>query len=132
MALITQTEQATVINLHKSGWCTPCRAFASGAGCPVGATCTFCHMPHDKQRRGRPSKTARMRCKRVATLLSGFAHEEGALDDAVDQLTAHCPIRPDYMDSIMRSMFRKEECMHADEKKKQNVESEDDQTNCSL
>merc|ERR1712232_1011290 len=52
---------------HKSGVCRPCRYMHTRNGCGSGASCVFCHLAHDK--RHRPCKAKRTRCKRATVAL---------------------------------------------------------------
>lgn len=56
---------------HEGGKCKPCRYVATLSGCVHGASCTFCHLSHNKDRK-RPSKSKRLRLKKIgASLMDG-------------------------------------------------------------
>lgn len=55
--------------LHGSGSCRPCLYITSKMGCVSGPRCGFCHQAHERKRRARPSKSTRMHCKQLASMV---------------------------------------------------------------
>eukprot|EP00931_Biecheleriopsis_adriatica_P011849 TRINITY_DN112937_c0_g1_i1.p1 TRINITY_DN112937_c0_g1~~TRINITY_DN112937_c0_g1_i1.p1 ORF type:complete len:273 (-),score=40.04 TRINITY_DN112937_c0_g1_i1:80-898(-) len=55
--------------MHDEGKCTPCKFQKSAKGCAKGQNCKFCHLPHQKKSRSRPSKPVRDECKRIKDML---------------------------------------------------------------
>lgn len=53
---------------HDGGKCNPCMALITASGCKSGEDCLYCHLDHDdeyKQKRRRPCKSTRKRCKNL-------------------------------------------------------------------
>lgn len=63
---IPSAEQSS---LHAAGQCSPCRFLFSKKGCQIGSECKYCHMPHEKPTKSRPSRDKRARCKKFADAL---------------------------------------------------------------
>jgi len=82
--------------LHATGNCKPCLYLNSASGCTNGANCGFCHMPHNKRNRIRPSKHTRMQCKQIVAFMDvGSAGVE-------ERLAAHSP----YMATLLRGKLK--------------------------
>jgi len=56
-------------SFHAAGQCSPCRFLFSKKGCQIGSECKYCHMPHEKPTKSRPSRDKRARCKKFADAL---------------------------------------------------------------
>lgn len=86
--------------LHASGHCTPC-GFFSSKGCIKGQACAFCHAPHAKKNRPRPSKYTRMQCRQVIEMLDVIQNPKEKLV-AGQELSAQSP----YMRSIINNKLQ--------------------------
>ncbi|CAK0871901.1 unnamed protein product [Prorocentrum cordatum] len=51
---------------HATGNCKPCIYHNASSGCARGVSCKFCHEPHERKQRARPSKATRLQCKKLA------------------------------------------------------------------
>eukprot|EP00747_Dinoflagellata_sp_TGD_P120837 gnl/TRDRNA2_/TRDRNA2_173330_c0_seq6.p1 gnl/TRDRNA2_/TRDRNA2_173330_c0~~gnl/TRDRNA2_/TRDRNA2_173330_c0_seq6.p1 ORF type:complete len:233 (+),score=29.24 gnl/TRDRNA2_/TRDRNA2_173330_c0_seq6:101-799(+) len=65
---------------HGIGKCKPCLWLHSAQGCSLQADCQFCHLPHSKQTRTRPSKGKRdsVRRRTAQALAEQAAAQEGS------------------------------------------------------
>lgn len=54
---------------HEANNCKPCKFHISHHGCAKGPSCEFCHLPHPKKKRARPSKHARDQCREMLKMV---------------------------------------------------------------
>jgi len=99
--------------LHNSGRCKPCNFFAKKVGCTGGDSCAFCHLPHAEQKRARPSKVKRDRCKVIAetTTPTPYIREPVAAavpGERLKEMAERESLQGSYMRSILASRARKE------------------------
>jgi len=100
--------------LHNSGRCKPCNFFGKKVGCTGGDSCTFCHLPHTEQKRARPSKVKRDRCKVIVESKAAAAAEQQRaapeLDsDRVKEIVGRESLQGSYMRSILASRAKRED-----------------------
>ncbi|CAK0800617.1 unnamed protein product [Prorocentrum cordatum] len=91
---------------HAAGTCKPCLYHNMKAGCANGHACSFCHLPHATQRRSRPSKAERLRCRQLVARLDRTGEGDAA---AACELADEGSLRTSpYMLSILRAMDRQQ------------------------
>lgn len=93
---------------HAAGTCRPCFHFSTKSGCLNGTSCNFCHFAHAIKPRSRPSKAARMQCKRLLETLDSKG--EGDLHAALglaDALATRQNV-DEYMLSLLRARGRQQ------------------------
>lgn len=86
--------------LHASGACKPCLYKNSRLGCLNGEACRFCHLSgHARKSRARPSKSTRVQCKQIATMLDQvFGSDPQSFAEASQRLAS----QSSYMRSILK------------------------------
>lgn len=88
---------------HYAGTCRPCLYMNTQVGCRNGADCNFCHVPHKRKRRARPSKATRMQCKQLVAMLdSVYGEDDAQVTQAAENLAADSA----YMRSILAAKGR--------------------------
>ncbi|CAE7344639.1 unnamed protein product [Symbiodinium natans] len=88
---------------HSAGQCRPCHYVFSKSGCANGTACTFCHLPHPKRFRPRPSKSKQHKCKRLAAVLDKVqADDPDGFQILVEQLGA----QGGYLNTVVKSRMR--------------------------
>jgi len=86
---------------HQQGTCKVCIFAHKKSGCNLGDQCTFCHFPHTKRYRPRPSKLERIQCRRIANLLNTvFDEDSHQFQRAVKMLSDES----EYMNSVFKSV----------------------------
>jgi len=90
----------TTTELHASGQCRPCMWMNSSVGCSNGSSCHFCHMPHRKKNRPRPSKAHRAQCKQMVNMLQTLFTPESEQFQELSHLLA---AKSGYMRSLIGS-----------------------------
>jgi len=98
---------------HATGKCKPCLYRNAKAGCKNGVNCMFCHAPHVKKHRVRPSKTARQQCRKFAEMLDNVegqqdteAHAGPPDTDICLAAMGMCASEQKYMRSILAARSR--------------------------
>ncbi|CAK0867611.1 unnamed protein product [Prorocentrum cordatum] len=88
---------------HFAGICRPCLYMNTQVGCRNGVDCNFCHVPHKRKRRARPSKATRMQCKQLVAMLdSAYGDDDSQVVQAAETLAADSA----YMRSILAAKGR--------------------------
>jgi len=88
---------------HFAGICRPCLYMNTQVGCRNGVDCKFCHVPHKRKRRARPSKATRMQCKQLVAMLdSAYGDDDSQVVQAAETLAADSA----YMRSILAAKGR--------------------------
>lgn len=95
-------KSANDMSSHQNGGCTPCLYVNSSGGCRDGTGCRFCHEPHLKKSRPRPSKSTRQQCKSVAKMLEGLSLAPQQTLEAANKLGVRSP----YMRAILQGKRR--------------------------
>lgn len=54
---------------HEINTCKPCKFYVTQQGCAKGPKCEFCHLPHPRKKRARPSKHARDQCREMLRMV---------------------------------------------------------------
>eukprot|EP00811_Abedinium_folium_P006437 NODE_15931_length_1021_cov_7.288591.p1 GENE.NODE_15931_length_1021_cov_7.288591~~NODE_15931_length_1021_cov_7.288591.p1 ORF type:complete len:176 (-),score=12.60 NODE_15931_length_1021_cov_7.288591:349-876(-) len=107
------SRSATAMTSHEEGTCAPCRFHTRVGGCCHGVNCHYCHEPHDtardkgQERRPRPNKTVRARCKAAV----------GAIASA--RVTLHdgesAPINPSTRTAYLTRLMKVQQKANADQ-----------------
>eukprot|EP00812_Abedinium_dasypus_P004893 NODE_1610_length_1102_cov_315.524355.p2 GENE.NODE_1610_length_1102_cov_315.524355~~NODE_1610_length_1102_cov_315.524355.p2 ORF type:complete len:236 (+),score=20.48 NODE_1610_length_1102_cov_315.524355:3-710(+) len=90
---------------HAAGTCKPCHFVGFEGGCSRGDACHFCHLPHLVLPRPRPSKSARLRSKRMVNALTVDCDDPKALQTTVLEMntqSVHALYRRGVLDSVLR------------------------------
>jgi hypothetical protein len=99
---------------HAAGNCTPCCFHNAKEGCSKGINCRFCHAPHVRRHRARPSKNSRLQCKRVAEMFDNCKGQQGIeanvgppdADTYLAVIGIMCSSEQKYMRSILSARNR--------------------------
>eukprot|EP00928_Gymnodinium_smaydae_P024435 TRINITY_DN19770_c1_g1_i2.p1 TRINITY_DN19770_c1_g1~~TRINITY_DN19770_c1_g1_i2.p1 ORF type:complete len:216 (+),score=29.88 TRINITY_DN19770_c1_g1_i2:48-695(+) len=89
--------------LHDRGECAPCLYNTFANGCKKGYDCDFCHMPHARRSRPRPGKSARQKCKDVASMIDAFNPDPEQVRAAVATMDDKAE---NYMETVLRGIRR--------------------------
>lgn len=84
--------------LHANGECKPCLYLDTKTGCMNGDDCSFCHFPHARKHRPRPSKAKRNQCKQLIDILQ-TSFEPGTNEYATVQ--NHLASQSSYMRALL-------------------------------
>jgi hypothetical protein len=99
---------------HTTGNCKPCLYHNAKAGCTSGVNCKFCHAPHVRKHRARPSKATRLQCKKLAEMFDNVEdHQDIEASAGPSDTNAYlaavgimCASEQKYMRSIMSARSR--------------------------